>query len=75
MVLAGDHRAAVESMMEKSRAQKAREGSLQSRALYHRKVVVSSDLKSATDLIGRDTYLALWEGIVRSTPGQSLPSM
>jgi len=59
MVLAGDHEKAVEEMF----------GS----GIGPQDIVVSSDLKSATDLISRETYEALWEGISRSNPGKTLP--
>jgi hypothetical protein len=58
-VLAGDHRQAVEELFPSwSR------GGLE---------VLSADLKTATDLIGRDTYEAIWTGISRSFVGQQLP--
>lgn len=59
MVLAGDHEEAVEAMF--------------GGGLRPGDTVVSSDLKSATDLISRETYEALWEGVRRSQPGQTLP--
>jgi hypothetical protein len=66
MVLAGDHRQAVQNLMTD------RDGG--NHTFPGSKTVVSSDLKSATDLIGRETYEAIWEGILRSPAGQSLPN-
>jgi hypothetical protein len=67
MVLEGDHRKAVEEVIGIRNPKDPMSFPQQGHT------VVSSDLKSATDLIGQETYQALWEGIRRSTPGQSMP--
>jgi hypothetical protein len=75
-VLAGDHREAVESLFYRS----GRDGPLKpvkpndpSRRDQTDEFVLSADLKSATDLIGSETYLAIVEGILESDHGKTLP--
>jgi hypothetical protein len=68
-VLAGDHRQAVEQMF----GMRANEDGEEAIRPLRDDVVVSADLKSATDLIGRETYEALWDGILSSSVGKTLP--
>jgi hypothetical protein len=67
MVLAGDHRGAVQEIIGIKKSLDPLSYPLPD------ETVVSSDLKSATDLISRDTYDAIWEGIRTSIPGATLP--
>jgi len=70
-VLAGDHREAVESLLAPDH------GSFgPSRWAYRDEGdqwILSADLKTATDLIGSETYEAIAEGIMESTPGKTMP--
>jgi hypothetical protein len=65
-VLAGDHRKAVEDMLDSLRPERMGQMATQMTCL-------SADLKSATDLIGHETFQALWRGIKASKPGRTLP--
>nr|UUW20991.1 MAG: RNA-dependent RNA polymerase [Guiyang narna-like virus 1] len=62
-VLAGDHRAAIESLVGRFK-----------NGLPLDYTVLSADLKTATDLISREAYQAIWEGILDSEPGKTLPT-
>jgi hypothetical protein len=61
-VLSGEHRAAVESLIERFKD-----------GIPTGFQVLSADLKTATDLISLEAYQAIWEGIRDSNPGRSLP--
>jgi hypothetical protein len=68
-VLKGDHREAVESLFH--------DGSPIDPGLARTEedqLILSADLKAATDLIGRETYEAIVEGILSSEEGLNLPS-
>lgn len=68
-VLAGDHREAVESLFEYRHLHLKPESHRQEQDRF----ILSADLKSATDLISRETYEALMEGILESKPGKTVP--
>jgi hypothetical protein len=75
-VLAGDHREAVESLFYRP----DHDGPLKpvrpndpARRDQSDEFVLSADLKSATDLIGSETYQAIVEGILESDYGRNLP--
>jgi hypothetical protein len=68
-VLAGDHRAAVESLLAPDSRISNPRFSIDEGLEW----IVSADLKTATDLIGLETYEAIVEGILESPAGKTLP--
>jgi hypothetical protein len=66
-VLAGDHREAVESLFARPPLDPFRYLDESDQ------LILSADLKSATDLISADTYEAIVDGILASEPGKTLP--
>jgi hypothetical protein len=69
-VLAGNHREAVESLFRPPPEQLGNPSFVIDEGLDW---VLSADLKTATDLIGTETYEALVEGVLDSRPGRELP--
>jgi hypothetical protein len=68
-VLAGDHRQAVEDLLKPPPGISDPHESVDEGIQW----ILSADLKTATDLIGSETYEAICDGILASKPGQTLP--